>query len=297
VVYVNSYFSRFARIVLRLHARGRIEGAAVVVAPRGEFSPGALGLKAAKKRLYLAAARLYRLHRRITWHLTSERERREVEAALGRVACAFISRPQVDLPDRQTLPRDKSAGAASFVFISRIVPKKNLLGAIDALRVVRGHATLAIHGPIEDAEYWRRCQDTIASLPPGVRVEYAGPLPHERVFDELSRRHFLLLPTLGENFGHVIAEGLFAGCPVLLSDQTPWMDLESRGAGWIIPLADARRWQAAVQRGVDMDAATFERMSQQAREYVESVAVASDRASNERKMFEQAIQFERDQHS
>jgi glycosyltransferase involved in cell wall biosynthesis len=293
VVYLNSYFSKFARIVLRLHARGRLAGAAVVVAPRGEFSPGALGLKAAKKRLYLTAARFWGLHRDITWHLTSERERAEVETALGSGVQAFISPPDLDVINHVVPRRTKTSGAASFAFISRIVPKKNLLGAIGSLQVVRGRATLTIHGPMEDAAYWRRCQEAIARLPAHVRVDCAGPVPYERVFDVLSHHHFLLLPTLGENFGHIIAVGLGAGCPVLLSDQTPWMDLETHAAGWIIPLDNARRWQDTVQQCVDMTDEEFHAMSQRARAYIEAMATPSTGSNNERDMFEQAIRLER----
>jgi glycosyltransferase involved in cell wall biosynthesis len=293
VVYLNSYFSKFARVVLRLHAGRRLGGAAVVVAPRGEFSPGALQLKAAKKHLYLAMAGLTGLHRDITWHLTSDRERAEVEAALGSTVQAFISPPAVAVAFRAAPRRAKAAGTAGVAFISRIVPKKNLLGAIESLQAVRGEATLTIHGPMEDAAYWRRCQQALARLPPHVRVEYGGPLPHERVFDVLAHHHFLLLPTLGENFGHVIAEALSAGCPVLLSDQTPWMDLETRAAGWIIPLDDTRRWQDTVQQCVDMSDEDFQAMSQRARAYVEAVAAPSTRSNVERDMFEQAIELER----
>ena len=46
----------------------------------------------------------------------------------------------------------------------------------------------------------------------------------------------LILPTRGENFGHAIVEMLAASRPVLISDKTPWIDLESLGAGYSIPL-------------------------------------------------------------
>jgi glycosyltransferase involved in cell wall biosynthesis len=293
VIYLNSYFSKFARVVLRLHARGRLAGAAVVVAPRGEFSPGALGLKAAKKRAYLTIARIAGLHRGLTWHLTSERERAEVEAALGSAVHAFISRPHIDVPSREAPRRDKKSGTASFAFISRIVPKKNLSGAIEVLRTLKGRATLSIYGPIEDAAYWRRCQGAMSRLPAHVHAEHVGSLPHEGVFDALSRHHFLLLPTLGENFGHVIAEALCAGCPVILSDQTPWTDLEARAAGWTIALRETQRWQETIQRCVDMRSEEFHQMSQRARAYIETVAAESVCANDERDMFEHAIQFER----
>ena len=37
---------------------------------------------------------------------------------------------------------------------------------------------------------------------------------------------FLILPTKGENFGHVIAESLSASLPVIISQNTPWRNLQ-----------------------------------------------------------------------
>ncbi|QPI75397.1 glycosyltransferase [Sphingobium sp. Cam5-1] len=48
------------------------------------------------------------------------------------------------------------------------------------------------------------------------------------------------LPTLGENFGHVIIEALGAGTPALISDRTPWRDFDRAGCGWIMPLGNAQ---------------------------------------------------------
>ena len=38
------------------------------------------------------------------------------------------------------------------------------------------------------------------------------------------------------NFGHVIAEALSVGCPVIISDQTPWNDVEKYNAGWALAI-------------------------------------------------------------
>ncbi len=73
----------------------------------------------------------------------------------------------------------------------------------------------------------------------------------------LAGYHLLVLPTRGENFGHVILEALLAGCPVLVSDQTPWRGLASRRAGWDLPLAAPDRFRAAVDEVVAMDGPTF----------------------------------------
>lgn len=69
----------------------------------------------------------------------------------------------------------------------------------------------------------------------------------------MSEHDLLLMPTLGENFGHVIPEALISGCPVLISDRTPWRELESKKAGWDIPLSRLEKFHSVLQQCVLMD--------------------------------------------
>ena len=76
--------------------------------------------------------------------------------------------------------------------------------------------------------YWEKCQRIIDDLPENIQVKYNGTIGHEKVVREMASHDLFFLPTLGENFGHVIFEALAAGCPILISDQTPWRNLEKR---------------------------------------------------------------------
>ncbi|MBV8609596.1 MAG: glycosyltransferase, partial [Singulisphaera sp.] len=150
----------------------------------------------------------------------------------------------------------KCPGAARLVFLSRISPKKNLRFAVEVLEGIRGDVDLDIFGPVDSEPYWRSCQAAFAALPPNIRVDYRGSIPHERVIEALSSYDLMILPTLGENFGHVIYESFAAGCPVLVSDRTPWRGLAGRGTGWDLALDDPARWRLAVQECVDRDDAS-----------------------------------------
>jgi len=49
----------------------------------------------------------------------------------------------------------------------------------------------------------------------------------------------------------VIHEALAQGCPVLISDQTPWRNLHAEGVGWDIPLDEPEHFRRALQQCVD----------------------------------------------
>jgi len=50
------------------------------------------------------------------------------------------------------------------------------------------------------------------------------------------------MPSLTENFSYTVLESLQAGIPVLISDQTPWRDLQSQRVGWDLPLENREPW-------------------------------------------------------
>ncbi len=106
---------------------------------------------------------------------------------------------------------------------------------MERLEGIQGKVELTIAGPIEDANYWQECMDTL-SQQPNIEFSQVGSVPHSAIHDLLSKHHIFAPPTLGENFGHAIIEAFDAGLGVLISDRTPWRNLERYGAGWDISL-------------------------------------------------------------
>ncbi len=84
-------------------------------------------------------------------------------------------------------------------------------------------------------------------LPDHVRAAYRGTLAAAEVHSALQRYDLMLLPTFDENYGHVIAEALAAGCPPLISDRTPWQHLELRGVGWDLPLENLEAFRQVIE--------------------------------------------------
>lgn len=290
VIYLNSYFSVLSRRVFQLRKLGRIRRAKIALAPRGEFSEGALALKRYKKRAYLSLDHSLGLSKGIVWHVSTEHEARDVIRFMGLHAKTIVEAPDLlDLHNSQAPAYiDKSAGSARFCWISRISPKKNLAWSIEILKELKGKVEFSIFGPIEDLSYWQGCQAAIEAMPGNIHVHYEGAIPPDAVCARLSESHFFLFPTLGENFGHVIPEALAAGCPVLLSDQTPWLDLERHHAGWVTSLHDRERWIQLLQLCIDMDDDEFQQMRNSTGQYLNNKRAAQKHAGNSR-VFSEAL--------
>jgi glycosyltransferase involved in cell wall biosynthesis len=78
------------------------------------------------------------------------------------------------------------------------------------------------------------------------------------VIETLKEHHVFLFPTLGENYGHVIQEALAAGCAVVLSNQTPWQDLEKQGIGYVYEVDATKSYAKAIEDYAQMDQERFQ---------------------------------------
>jgi glycosyltransferase involved in cell wall biosynthesis len=312
VLYLNSFFSRrFSMLAIFLRRLGLIHPGSLVIAPRGEFSPGALQLKRGRKMLHIRLSRWLDLYRGVIWHASTQLEAANIlewfrGVGVIRIASVIPKSPECDeiltnptlltshslmqQPGTKSRTRpNKATGHLRVVFLSRISPKKNLLGALRMLQNVSGKVSFDIYGPLEDPEYWNSCKKVIGTLPPNILALYAGEVEHDRVFDVFAEYDLFLFPTLGENYGHVICESLGAGCPVLISDQTPWRDLQNAGVGWDIPVHDKERFSAILQQCVDADEEWFAPLRAKAEEYARKCVADPGVIDANRKLFQNAM--------
>lgn len=285
VLYLNSFLSFRFSIFPLFAARLLRPRMGIILGPRGEFSPGALALKARKKKAFLAFARASGAYRRVVWHASSSYEAADIKRVFGRDARVKIA---IDIARVGGLPEpsQRVEGALRLVFISRISPKKNLLATISLLRSVSVPVRLDIFGPIEDEGYWGRCLEAMHDLPGNVEAEYKRALLPEEVSPTLARYDAFLFPTLGENFGHVIAEALFAGLPVLVSDQTPWRNLEAAGIGWDLPLDVPSAFAEKIEYLASLDAADYNALKRHIQDWATQNIGGEDAIEANKALFE-----------
>lgn len=294
ILYLNSFFARWCSMIPVLCRYARlIPRKPVIIAPRGEFSMGALAIRSLRKKLYIGVARFLGLYRDVLWHASTPYEVQDIEYQFGRSLKAHVAgNLPAFISDKQKTARiikTKEKGYIDIVFISRISRKKNLSMALRAFNQIEGKVTFNIYGPCEDILYWDECQKIIDKLPPNIKVHYHGPIEHTRVGAIFADSHLFFFPTLGENFGHVILESLSHGCPVLISDQTPWRGLESLGIGCDITLDDKENYRVALQKYIDMGQEEYNLLSARAYEYGSSKLNDPEVVEQNRQLFIKAF--------
>ena len=269
LVYLNSLFDRKFSM-LPFFALGRGRRVPILLTPRGELSPGALGVKALKKKIFLDVVKASGLYRHVYWHATSKPEyesiRRVFQPENDRIFLAS------NLPERitqyfSTQRTPKQAGKLRIILAARISKMKNTLSAIQIVNQLKGDVEFDLWGPCEDKNYWTSCLSEISKGPKNIRIAYRGGIEHDKLKGVLQEYDVFLMPTLGENFGHSIFEALSAGLPVVISDRTPWRNLASAGVGADFPLDNQKAFVERLSEYQKMDGDQFSQIGKTCHEF------------------------------
>lgn len=253
---LNGFFDReFTIPALVARRLGRLGNTPVLLSPRGEFTSGALSLKAGPKHLFRSLARIGGLHRGVALHVTSEAELADVRQAMPGHDVTLVPnfRPLFNAPEHEPRP----AGAPlRLAFLGRISPVKGLNIALKAMAKSGVPTHLDIFGPIGDAVHWQECEQLIATLPSQCSANWHGEIANDDAPAMLAAHDALLLPSLSENFGHAIFESLAAGTPVIIGDRTPWRGIEADRAGFEAKSGDVESFASAIAAFARLDHAT-----------------------------------------
>jgi len=265
--YINGIYSPLFSILPLLFARlQRISR--VVVAARGMLSEHAFTVKGNKKRFFLSLSRLLGLYKRLRFHATNADEAQAVTRVMGPKTSVFVAPNLATLSSAPFTPKVKSSETLRLISLARVSPEKNCLFALELLSKCNcGAIQLDWFGQLHDPAYVEACKRFAAELPEPIRVLFHGGVAPDQIPLLLQDADFFLLPTRGENFGHAIVEALLSGTPVIISDNTPWRDLTSKGIGWDISLQHPEQFVVAIEAAAAMDKGQYAQMSLKAREF------------------------------
>lgn len=269
-IYLNSMFSlRFTIFVLLLKWLGQIK-CPVVLSTHGMMLPEALKNKGLKKKVFLSFIKWTGLARKITFQTNMTEEYDNIKKVLNPVSVQVTPQPLYTAVKNTPfqLP-EKAPGYLSLAFLGRIHPVKNLCFALEVLKELPYDIEFRIIGAVEDKPYWEQCRSLITDLPPNIHIKQYGALPQEDAERIMKESHALFLPSKTENFCFAVYEALSNGRPVIISDRTPWRNLDAVGAGWDIALDQPAQFRNVIEKMVMMSKNEYQAHAKGAWEFAE----------------------------
>lgn len=289
VIYINSFWSfRFSILPLLLKKLNKIS-IPIILAPRGMLESGALNIKSFKKNLFLVVSKWIGLHKGILFHATSEDEKKAILKLFPNNPTVVISNLSFLNHAFQEISKEK--GILKLFYLSRICEVKNLHFAIQVLSKISIPVSYKIeyhiYGNNEEKEYFRYCKELAKQLPPNIEYVYKGVLNFQEVSNTLYNYHALFLPTKNENFGHAIVETLSCGRPVIISNRTPWNDVNDFNCGYALDLKE-EEFISVIHKMLEMENEEYQKMCVNAKTYIEQKLNKDFIVSEYLKLFEYA---------
>ncbi|MBU3207626.1 glycosyltransferase family 4 protein [Clostridium algidicarnis] len=259
IIYCSSFFAKMSILVQLLKFTKEIN-IPVIIAPRGEFSSGALEFKVFKKRVFLMLYKLFKINKLVYYTCTTKNDEKDIKSVLGQNIDIIIAGNIVNTNKSDNKLIKKEKGCLEIVTISRVAHIKNIDYSLNLLKEISNSniylkkINFDIYGPIEDELYYKECLKIIHNVADSrIKVRFMGIRDYDEIVDVLSQYHLFLFPSKGENFGHVIQEALLGGCPVIISDLTPWRNLEKLGVGFDISLSKPQVFIKKIVKFLGMD--------------------------------------------
>jgi glycosyltransferase involved in cell wall biosynthesis len=286
MVYINGIYSFFFSIIPLILSK-RLKFNKIIVAPRGMLSNQAFSAKKIKKKLFIIFAKLFNLYKNVIFHVTSLVEESDIQnLRLKQTKIEMLPNLAPIISEKSIKNIEKSVGELNLVSIARISPEKNTLFALECLAACRyqGKINFSLYGSIYNREYWKQCMETISHLPDNIEVVYHGEIDNSKVINVLQNHHFLFLPSQGENFGHSILESFIAGCPVIISNKTPWHNLEEKNLGWDLGL-EKEIFARIIQEAIDLNNEQYQLLSDSCKKYALNITNNAELKENYVSMF------------
>lgn len=269
LIYCNSLYSpKYTLTPIRIANKLNIK---TIVAVRGMLSKGSLSVKSHKKKVFLTIVKTVGLFSKTIFHATSQEEKEDINQTFGTKLKVVVANNLPEQKENTFKVKAKEEGLLKMVFIGRIAPEKNLLYAIETLKMCKQSIELDIFGPVYNQQYFEDCKKIINLLPQNIVVNYKGALKHHLLDETLKHYQVIYLPSTGENFGHSIIEGMASGCIPIISNKTPWQKLEEKKIGFDIDLNDPESYANKIDYLATLKQAKLNEMAENAYHYAKSI--------------------------
>ena len=244
----------------------RKAGVKYLISPRGMLDPWALSVKRWKKRVAMALYQRGDLTSAVAFHVTAALEEESVRKQ-GLKQKVIVAPNGVDIPASMP-PRRVLDSTKTALFLSRLHPGKGLLTLAEAWSRVRPTGwRMKVVGP---DSYGHKNDVVEELLRLGIRDdwEFVDTLDDVKKWEAYRSADLLVHPSVSENFGITIAEGLAAELPVICTKGTPWGIVEERKCGWWIDIG-VGPLEESLQDATSLSNADRQAMGERGRKLVE----------------------------
>ena len=153
--------------------------------------------------------------------------------------------------------KERSKESFDILFAGTVSIRKGIPYLLEAFRKLRHpHKRLRLAGPVEPEIGTLLARQSLDG------VEVLGRMPQARLADYMSLSHVLVLPSIEDGFGLVMAQAMACGAVVISSDNTGGPDLYTHGVeGFVVPIRQPDAIAERLQQLAD-DTDLRERMSE-----------------------------------
>lgn len=230
-IYINGLFNGpFCRSLLRFGNKSIIP---IVLASHGMLAPSALAIKWWLKKPWLLLNRALGRFHKVQWHASSSKEATQIAKWFPTASIKIAQ----NLPPAPAKSPESPLVKLQFLSVGRIHPIKNYGFVAECLAefAEKLHQPVKYHliGPVEDENEKDRI---ISHSNAFLNIKFLGEQNPQELPRHYQNATCLLVPSLTENFGVVVAEALGNGLPVVVSDQTPWGTFPASPALSCLPL-------------------------------------------------------------
>jgi glycosyltransferase involved in cell wall biosynthesis len=154
--------------------------------------------------------------------------------------------------------------------VARLTEQKHIETLVDALGILRERGSAARLRIIGDGPHRETLERHVRQNKLTDRVEFAGALPQKELPNEYATCAVLVLPSIREGVGLVLAEALLCGAPVIAANSGGIPDIVQDGkTGLLFPERDGRALADAIEKLL-CDPELAHRLAATGAEYVRS---------------------------
>lgn len=207
----------------------------------------------------------------VHWQHASEEEEKATKAWFGPKIKSMILPNFSAVSSTTPIAKKKEPGTVDLIFVGRIHPVKNLHLLLSSLNGLDGQIHLEVYGVIEDKAYFESCEKTTQSLPDSFHVTFHGAVSQDKLHQAYETSHFLVLPSISENYGHAIVESWAHARPVIIGKNTPWKSLTEKNIGITVDTQNEKDLRNSLNIMIEMNDDDYQTMCQLSYDFSQSI--------------------------